>query len=121
MLDMQTDRSAITLSELVHRAATIVDPDGFDAAVQEFLVRYEDADEPVRGILDGLDERIAFGVDEDEAVIMAQALVLYLAHRIDQVDHDGLALLRLAARSEFDGHPPAPVVDWLVDVGADPR
>ncbi len=118
---METDRSLITLSDLVRRASSIVDPDGTDPAVNEFQLRYEDADEPVRGILDGLHERIAFGADEDAAVVMAQALVLYLAHRVEQVNHDGLSLLRLAARSEFDGQPPEPVVDWLVDVGADPR
>jgi hypothetical protein len=44
---------------------------------------------------------------------MAQAVTLYLAHRTDQVDDDPDEILRLAARSEFDGKPPEPVEAWL--------
>jgi hypothetical protein len=44
---------------------------------------------------------------------MAQAVTLYLAHRIDEVDDDPDEILRLAARSEFEGHPPEPVRAWL--------
>jgi hypothetical protein len=110
---MSTDRTTITLSELVRRAAAIVDANGVDDAVTEFTVRHEDDDVPVRGILDGLEERIAWGADEDPAVVMAQAVTLYLAHRLDEVGDDPDELLRLAARSEFDGKPPEPVQDWL--------
>jgi hypothetical protein len=87
-----TERSLITLSDLVRHAAAIVDPDGDDPAVVEFATRFEDADEPVRAILDGLDQRIAFGADEDPE-----------------------DLLRLAARAEFAGEPPAEVTRWLAD------
>jgi hypothetical protein len=110
---MTTDRSLITVSDLVRRASAIVDVDGADEAVTSFATRYEDDDVPVRGVLDGLDERIAWGADEDPPVVMAQALVLYLAHRLDEVDDDPDELLRLAARAEFDGSPPASVRDWL--------
>jgi hypothetical protein len=110
---MPTDRTTITLSELVRRAAAIVDADGADDAGTAFTVRYEDDDVPVRGILDGLEERLAFGADEDPSVVMAQAVTLYLAHRIDEVDDDPDEILRLAARSEFEGHPPEPVRAWL--------
>jgi hypothetical protein len=110
---MPTDRTTITLSDLVRRAATIVDADGADDAVTELAARHEDDDVPVRGILDGLDERIGFGADEDSSVVMAQAVTLYLAHRLDEVDDDPDEILRLAARSEFDGHPPQPVLEWL--------
>jgi hypothetical protein len=110
---MPTDRSLITLSDLVRRAAAIVDPGGDDAAVVELVTRFEDADEPVRGILDSLEERLAWGVDEDPPVVMVQALVLYLAHRLDEYDDDPAELMRLAARAEFDGRPPAPIADWL--------
>jgi hypothetical protein len=48
---------------------------------------------------------------------MAQAVVLYLAHRLDEVDDDPAQILRLAARAEFDGHPPAPVAAWLEEQG----
>jgi hypothetical protein len=110
---MTTDRTLITLSELVRRAGAIVDIDGLDDAASEFVLRHEDDDVPVRGILDGLDERIAFGADEDPSVVMAQAVVLYLAHRLDEVDDDPESILALAARSEFDGEPPEPVARWL--------
>ena len=80
---MQADRSLITLSDLVRRAVAIVDPPGEDAAVEEFAVRYEDADQPVRGILDGLEERIMWGVDEDAPIVMAQAVTLYLDGKLD--------------------------------------
>jgi hypothetical protein len=117
---MPTDRTTITLSELVRRAAAIVDSDGADDAVTALTVRYEDDDVPVRGILDGLEERLAFGADEDPSVVMAQAVTLYLAHRIDEVDDDPDEILRLAARSEFDGHPPEPVREWLERNGIEP-
>ena len=73
---MPTDRTTITLSDLVRRATMIVDADGADEAVTSFATRYEDDDIPVRGILDGLEERLAFGADEDAPVVMAQALGL---------------------------------------------
>jgi hypothetical protein len=117
---MPTDRTTITLSDLVRRAAAIVDADGADDAFTAFAVRHEDDDVPVRGILDGLDERIVFGADEDSSVAMAQAVTLYLAHRLDEVDDDPDEILRLAARAEFDGRPPEPVREWLERNGIEP-
>jgi hypothetical protein len=114
---MPTDAFTITLSDLVRKAAAIVDPDGNDEAVSEFVARYEDVDEPVRGILDGLDERIRFGADEIETVQIAQAITLYLAHRLDSVDDDPQDIIRLAAREEFDGQPPENVQRWLDEAG----
>jgi hypothetical protein len=110
---MTTDRTLITLSDLVRRAGAIVDVDGLDDAVVAFVLRHEDDDIPVRGILDQLEERIAWGADEDPPIVMAQAVVLYLAHRLDEVDDDPESILALAARSEFDGDPPEPVAGWL--------
>jgi hypothetical protein len=117
---MPDDRTTITLSELAGRATAIVDADGADDAVAEFAARHEDDDIPVRGILDGLEERIAFGADEDPSVVMAQAVTLYLAHRLDEYDEDPDEILRLAARAEFDGHPPEPVLEWLERNGIEP-
>ena len=54
---MATDRTTTTLSELVRRATAIVDADGADDAVTAFAQRHEDDDVPVRGMLDGLEER----------------------------------------------------------------
>jgi hypothetical protein len=110
---MTTDPTLITVSDLVRRAGAIVDVDGLDDAVSAFVLRHEDDDVPVRGVLDGLDERIAWGADEDPPVVMAQAVVLYLAHRLDEVNDDPDEILALAARSEFDGEPPEPVQEWL--------
>src|SRR5690349_15704816 len=114
---MPNDRTLITLSDLVRRAQAIVDPNGADPAVTELAERFDDDDEPVRGILDSLEERLAWGADEDPAVQMAQAVVLYLAHRLDEYDDDPAEILRLAARSEFDGHPPEEVEAWLEEHG----
>ena len=114
---MPTDRSLITVSDLVRQAAAIVDPRGQDPAVVELADRFGDDDEPVRGVLDDLEERLAWGVDEDPPIVMAQALVLYLAHRLDEVEDDPDDLLRLAARAEFDGAPPERVSEWLEEEG----
>jgi hypothetical protein len=114
---MTTDRSLITLSDLVRQATATVDVDGADDAVANFAMRHEDDDVPVRGILEELEERIAWGADEDPPVVMAQALVLYLAHRLDEVEQDADELLMRAARSEFDGAPPEPVRTWLATNG----
>src|ERR687893_906505 len=103
---MPTDRTLITVSDLVRKATAIVDPQGQHPAVVELADRFGDDDEPVRGVLGELEERLAWGADEDPPVVMAQALVLYLAHRPDQVEDDHDDLLRLAARAEFEGKPP---------------
>jgi hypothetical protein len=116
---MPTDRSLITVSDLVRRAAAIVDPEGDDPGVVELASRHADDDEPVRGVLDELEERLAWGADEDPPVVMAQALVLYLGHRLDEVDDDPDDLLRLAARAEFDGSPPDAVTAWLAERGVE--
>jgi hypothetical protein len=116
---MPTDRQLITLSDLVRRAGAIVDPTVEDAAVDELVARHEDADEPVRGILDGLEERLLWGADEDPPIVMTQALVLYLAHRPEEIDDDGDRLLRLAARAELGGSPPEPIRAWLAERGVD--
>ena len=114
---MPTDRTTITLSDLVRRATAIVDAEGLDEAVTDFATRHEDDDMPVLGVLDGLEERLGWGVDEDPPIVMAQAVTLYLAHRLDEVEDDPDEILRLAARAEFDGDPPPPVQDWLADRG----
>jgi hypothetical protein len=114
---MATEPELITLSELVRRAVAIVDPPGDDAAVEEFAVRYEDADQPVRSVLDGLEERIMWGVDEDAPIVMAQAVTLYLAHRPEDLENTPEHILLHAARAEFDGRPPENVKAWLADQG----
>jgi hypothetical protein len=116
---MTNDRSLISVSDLVRQAAAIVDPGGDDPAVVELAERFGDDDEPVRGVLDSLEERLAWGADEDPPIVMAQALVLYLGHRPDEVGDDADDLLRLAARAEFDGRPPDTVTAWLSERGVE--
>src|SRR3954454_18880169 len=116
---MPTEPNLISLSELVRRAAAIVDPRGDDAAVEEFAVRYEDADQPVRAMLDGLEERILWGVDEDAPIVMAQAVTLYLAHRPEDTENTPENILLHAARAEFDGNPPQNIRSWLADQGVE--
>jgi hypothetical protein len=118
---MPTDRTLITVSDLVRRATAIVDPEGADPAVVELATRHDDDDEPVRGVLDELEERLAWGADENPSVIMAQAVVLYVGHRLDEYDDDPDHLLRLAARAEFDGAPPDAVAAWLAERGIEAR
>src|SRR5215212_3970182 len=110
---MTNDRTLLSLADLVRRAAAIVDVDGADEAVGQFVERYEDDDEPVRGILDELEERIRWGADEDPPVVMTQALVLYLAHRPDEFDDDADSLMRLAADAELTDDPPVRIDGWL--------
>ena len=54
----------------------------------------------------------------DPALTMAAAVTTYLAFRRDELHADDERLLRLAARSEFDGQPPPEVADWLNARGA---
>ncbi len=113
---MARNPDPLSLSAVVRRAAEIVDPDDEDGVVGDFEARFEDADEPVTAF-DNLEERIGFGGDEDPAVVMAQAVVLYLAHRRDEMADDDGDILSLAARAEFKGNPPQSVQDWLADRG----
>ena len=117
-VDVAGRGEAAHVAEVVVALATaIVDADGVDDAVTNFAARHEDDDIPVRGVLDGLEERLAWGADEDAPVVMAQAVTLYLAHRLDEIEDDPDEILLLAARSEFDGKPPAAVEEWLARNG----
>jgi hypothetical protein len=114
---MTHDRTLISLSDVVRRAAAVVDPDGADEGVAQLVARHEDDDAPVRGLLEGLEERIRWGADEDPPVVMTQALVLYLAHRPDELEADPDTLLRLAADAELADDPPVRIDDWLRENG----
>lgn len=120
---MPTEPEPVTLSEVVHRAVVVVDPDG-NQGLDDLLERFQDDDEPLSSVLaDVTRQKIAEGVgaldpqEEDPAVQMAGAVATYLAYRRDEVDEEPGALLELAARAEFDGNPPANVRSWLADAG----
>ncbi len=116
---MPSDRTLITVAELVNRAVDVVDPTGADPAVAEFAARYEDEDAPVRGVLEQLPELIRWGADEHPPVVVAQAIVLYLGHRLDQFDDDPESLLRLVARAEFEERAEPPVAQWFAEHGVE--
>ena len=115
---MPTDPAPVTLAQVVHRAAEVVDPDGADQDVVDLLVRFEDADQPVSAI-DDVELRIAEGAgaidpqEESGPVQVARVVATYLAFRRDEVAEEPDELVRLAVRAEYDGHPPEPVTEWL--------
>ena len=115
---MPTEPLPPTLSDAVRRAVEVCD-DGTSEGLDDLLIRFEDDDEPlsaVANIEDRLNEKLGpIDADEGEAPLtMARAVVTYLAYRRDEIDAPALDLLRLAARAEFDDHPPEYVAEWLV-------
>jgi hypothetical protein len=115
---MPTEPDPVTLAQVVHRAAEVVDPDGDDPDVTDFFVRYEDADEPVTAVED-VEQRLAEAAgaldpqQESGPLQVAVAVATYLAHRRDELPDDPDEIVRLAVRAEFEGAPPQPVADWL--------
>ena len=120
---MPTEPDPVTLSAVARRAAEVVDPTDDDSDVADLLTQFEDADEPISGVLDGLEDRVAEAVgrvDPDGAlpsVQMMGAVITYLGHRRDEVSDVEADILRLAARAEYDGDPPEVVEEWLADQG----
>ena len=122
---MPTEPDPVTLAQLVHRAAEITDPDGADGDVTALMQRFEDADWPVSGILESIEQRMAEAAgaldpqEDSPGLQVAAAVAVYLAHRRDEVEEDAESVLRMAARAEFDGKPPAHVANWLETAGID--
>ena len=122
---MPTEPQPVTLAQLVHRAAEITDPEGADDDVIQLALRFEDADWPVSGILDTIEQRMAEAAgaldpqEDSPGLQVAAAVAVYLAHRRDELEEDAADVLRLAARAEFNGNPPANVADWLQTAGID--
>ena len=120
---MPTEPDPVTLAQLVHRAAEITDPDGADDDVTALMLRFEDADWPVSGILESIEQRMAEAAgaldpqEDSPALQMAAAVTVYLGHRRDELDGAPDDVLRRAARAEFDGNPPANVANWLEGAG----
>jgi hypothetical protein len=122
---MPTEPDPVTLSQLVRRAAEVTDPDGADQDVIDLAQRFEDADWPVSGILEGIDQRMAEAagtIDPEEdspGLQMTVAVTVYLAYRRDELEYEPHDILRMAARAEYDGHPPANVANWLDELGVE--
>jgi hypothetical protein len=111
-----------SVADIVRRAVAICDPDGADEVVTDFMLAYEDSDEPITA-LEGRDreffetaERVQ-GVLPGGTVQMAAAVATYLAFRRDEVSDDDADLLRLAARAEFGDDLPEEIALWLQDAG----
>jgi hypothetical protein len=122
---MPTDPEPVTLAQVVHRAVTAVDPEG-NAGLEDLLARFEDDDEPIgpdtAEVAAQTIAEEAGALDpqaEDPALQLAAAVATYLAFRRDEVDEDAPALLELAARAEFGGHPPAEVGELLAQRGVE--
>ena len=119
---MPTEPRPISLFDVAKRAVEVCDPSAADGALGDFLAQFEDDDEPVTAV-QNLEERVAIaseGVDadvSDPAVQMAGAVILYLAHRRDEMGDGDEDILRLAARSEYKGEPPEFIANWLTDRG----
>src|SRR3954454_13195261 len=119
---MPTEPRPITLADLARRAVQICDPQDEDAVLGDYLVQFEDADEPITAI-QNLEEQVALAAEgadadaDDPSIACANAVILYLAHRRDEFDDDPGDVLRLAARAEWKGDPPEAVRDWLSDRG----
>lgn len=123
---MAREPDPVTLAQVARRAAEVVDPADEDGDVADLLALFEDADEPVRGVLDGLDERVAEAVGridpqgELPQIQMMGAVITYLGYRTDEVSDVDADILRLAARAEYDGDPPPVIEEWLADQGVGP-
>jgi hypothetical protein len=119
---MPTEPRPLSLFDVAKRAVDVVDPEDRDGVLGDFLAQFEDDDEPITAV-ENLEERVALaseGVDidvRDPAVQIAGAVILYLAHRRDEIHDDPDHILRLAARAEYRGEPPEPIADWLADRG----
>ena len=112
-----------TLAEAVRRAVAAVDPSGRSDGLADLERRFEDRDEPLSALQPVIEQTLAEETgaidpqDEDGAVVLARAVVTYLAYRRDEAGDEREDLLRLAAKAEFDGNPPPPVADWLDEEG----
>jgi hypothetical protein len=118
---MPTEPEPVTLAQIVRRAVEVCEDSGSES-LDELLERFEDADEPIAAI-DDIEARLEAEMgpvefDEDDgALTMARAVIVYLAHRRDELDQDPIELLRLAARAEFHGDAPPHVERWLAQQG----
>jgi hypothetical protein len=112
---------APSLFDVVHRAIEVTDPTG-RYGLDDLLKHVEDHDEPVTAHAN-IEEELAElkghidPQDEDPVAMMAIAVATYLAFRRDELNDDPDDILRLAARAEYDAHPPDIVREWLEEQG----
>src|SRR5579872_3714861 len=115
---MPTEPEPLTVARAVRRAVEACDPADGDPDLGRFLRHFEDADEPISGGQE-LDQRLAEArewIEPDDtlpSLLVASAIVSYLAYRRDEADAEPARLMSLAARAEFHNTPPDEVVEWL--------
>jgi hypothetical protein len=116
----------VTLAQVATKAVEVCSLSGDSEQLDELLQRFEDSDEPIRAIgeigelvADAI--RVIAGAEPEPELQMAGAVIVYLAYRRDELHAEPAELLKLAARAEFDAHPPPAVADWLTDQGVDLR
>lgn len=117
---MPTEPHDLTLAEAVRRAAEAVDPNGGDETIAQLAQRFEDRDEPIRGV-DDVDELMAEAVreldvdveDDDPALAIVGAVVTYLRFRTNQAEDVPDRLIELAVDAEYKGSPPPRVAAFL--------
>jgi hypothetical protein len=108
-----------TVAAVVRRAVELVDPEAADDVLADFVIRFEDRDEPISAVQESIEQEVDEAVGAldpdgiDPTVQMAGAVVTYLAFRRDEVGDVREDVLRLAARAEYDGSPPPSIAAWL--------
>jgi len=112
-----------TISEAVREATAIVDPEGADTAVIGFFESFEDDDRPTTAAEDLQGELLSTvqGIDpegDDPAAMAAAAAAFWLSTNPSQADN-GDHVLREGVRLVFEGNPPAPLANWLIERGVE--
>ena len=118
---MQTDTP--TVSEVVHEAVGLTDPDGHDDAIASILTAFEDDDRPARGVEDIAEVMgsTARGVDpegDSPGARVTAAVATFLATQPEGGD-DRHSTLRVAVRTAYGDAVPEPVVEWLREEGVE--
>src|SRR5437762_11003473 len=116
---MHTDTP--TMSEVVHEAVALTDPEGHDDATAGLLTAFEDDDRPARGVEDIAEVlgSTARGVDpegDSPGARVTAAVATFLATSPEGGD-DREATLRVAVRTAYGDEVPEPVVEWLREEG----
>src|SRR3954454_1055263 len=133
---MQTDSP--TVSEVVHEAVGLTDPDGHDDAIASMITAFEDDDRPARGVEDIAEVfgSTARGVDpegDSPGARVTAAVATFLATSPEGGDDRGggpppaappspatppgggdarPATLRVAVRTAYGDDVPEPVLEW---------
>jgi hypothetical protein len=107
-----------TLSEVVRKAAGIVDPEDESALVGDFERWFEDDDEPATTI-PNLDRRLAGAVDAldpdgaEPALTVAAAVVSYLATQPRHAPREPDRIVEQALRLTFGNDLPETLLPWI--------